>query len=243
MKNVVLCIAGCLTCFLIVAFTEGTNPDRDVSFYETNLVCGAAHDIGCGTRAKPILADFMEHEEVEEAWLNHAGTVIAVVWKKELSKGKEEIVSMVFANHDLAFLEVTGVDKAGQLASFEEGKWYKGNDVDQLSDIEAGRIADQLTSWLDSELDVDDETKDQIHEAFETYVNKELKAITDANVINQTSYWKRWERELTAIGREYIGDDMPQVQIVSSSSGEECTTGKSCCTKEGSKDCCKKKGT
>jgi len=79
----------------------------NISFYETNLVCRAASDIRCGTRAKPILADYKQHEFVKEAWLNHAGTVIGVVWEKNLTA-----IGMEYIGDDMPEVEI--VSKSGQ---------------------------------------------------------------------------------------------------------------------------------
>src|SRR6267154_1451094 len=60
------------------------DPGR-VSFYEVPLVCPAAPQIGCGSAAKPLLLELERSDVVSEAWLNRAGTIMAIVWS-ELSK-------------------------------------------------------------------------------------------------------------------------------------------------------------
>ena len=40
------------------------------SFYETPLVCNAAPEIGCGSRAKPALLQLEKNPAIKEAWLN-----------------------------------------------------------------------------------------------------------------------------------------------------------------------------
>jgi hypothetical protein len=52
----------------------------NVSFYKVPLVCPAAPHIGCGSASKPLLLGLEHSEVVSEAWLNRAGTVMAVVW-------------------------------------------------------------------------------------------------------------------------------------------------------------------
>src|SRR5688572_33421877 len=52
-----------------------------ITFYETPLVCNAAPEIGCGSRAKPALLELEKNPAVAEAWLNRPGTVIAIAWK------------------------------------------------------------------------------------------------------------------------------------------------------------------
>src|SRR3989441_12521464 len=60
----------------------GVAADR-VSVFKAPLVCPAAPQIGCGSASKPILLDLERQPGVLEAWLNRAGTIIAVVWKPE----------------------------------------------------------------------------------------------------------------------------------------------------------------
>src|SRR5207249_11618195 len=54
-----------------------------ISVFKAPLVCPAAPQIGCGSASKPILLDLERQAGVHEAWLNRAGTIIAVVWKPE----------------------------------------------------------------------------------------------------------------------------------------------------------------
>src|SRR5439155_3012835 len=59
-----------------------TTPDR-ISLFKVSLQCPAAPQIGCGSASKPILLDLERQPGVIEAWLNRAGTMIAVVWKPD----------------------------------------------------------------------------------------------------------------------------------------------------------------
>lgn len=55
-------------------------PDR-IDFYQVSLRCRAAPGLGCGSRAKPLLLELERNPAVAEAWLNRAGTLVAVVRK------------------------------------------------------------------------------------------------------------------------------------------------------------------
>src|SRR5215831_5535476 len=55
----------------------------DVSFYKVPLVCPAAPHIGCGSASKPLLVELERSGVVAEAWLNRAGTVMAIVWSAQ----------------------------------------------------------------------------------------------------------------------------------------------------------------
>src|SRR5436305_7405503 len=53
-----------------------------LSFYEVPLVCPAAPQIGCGSASKPLLLELERSDVVCQAWLNRAGTIMAIVWSE-----------------------------------------------------------------------------------------------------------------------------------------------------------------
>src|SRR5438045_3886115 len=55
---------------------------KGVTFYEVGLVCHAAPQIGCGSQAKPVLILLGRDPHVAGAWLNEAGTRLAIGWKQ-----------------------------------------------------------------------------------------------------------------------------------------------------------------
>src|SRR5712664_4514226 len=84
---------------LYAPFTNGAEDaaavtaDR-ISVFKVPLVCPAAPQIGCGSASKPILLDLEKQPGVLEAWLNRAGTRIAVVWKRESdSEARRKVVA------------------------------------------------------------------------------------------------------------------------------------------------------
>jgi len=50
-----------------------------VSFYEVPLACPAARGLGCGSAAKPVLQALEKKHSIQEAWLDHPGTILAIV--------------------------------------------------------------------------------------------------------------------------------------------------------------------
>jgi hypothetical protein len=74
-----------------------------ITFYDVPLVCGAAPAIGCGSRAKPLLMDLEQRTAIKEAWLNRAGTIVAIVWSgpartEEVAKpGLRKLLSFCYA--------------------------------------------------------------------------------------------------------------------------------------------------
>ncbi len=54
-----------------------------VSIFKVSLQCPAAPRISCGSASKPVLLALEREPAVAEAWLNRAGTLLAVVWKSQ----------------------------------------------------------------------------------------------------------------------------------------------------------------
>lgn len=79
------------------------------SFYAVPLVCRAAPEIGCGSRAKPILQELRQHRAVSEARLNRPGTVIAVIWAKDSTPAaRAEAITITEKKGNLPMLELNG---------------------------------------------------------------------------------------------------------------------------------------
>ena len=75
-----------------------------------------------------------------EAWLNRAGTRIAVVWKPDSDTETRRNVATDL-QEDRA-TELDGKLRDETVADFLSGRgWYRGADVDRLSEEEAGVIA------------------------------------------------------------------------------------------------------
>src|SRR5438128_3380487 len=68
---------------LYAPLASAAAPADRISVFKAPLVCPAARQIGCGSASKPILLDLEQQPGVLEAWLNRAGTIIAVVWKPD----------------------------------------------------------------------------------------------------------------------------------------------------------------
>jgi copper chaperone CopZ len=120
---------------------RGISMDR-ISLFEVSLQCPAAPQIGCGTASKPILLQLEQEPGVTEAWLNRAGTEIAVVWKHEAETAARRNVAAKLTDDAK---EVQGEARDEAVKSFLSGKgWYRGADVDRLSEEEAGIIAARL---------------------------------------------------------------------------------------------------
>src|SRR6516162_9320562 len=72
-------------------------------FYDVHLACDAAPAIGCGSRAKPLLMDLERQAAIEEAWLNRAGTIVAIVWRDRARM--EEVGKPIFERHEVQYAE------------------------------------------------------------------------------------------------------------------------------------------
>jgi hypothetical protein len=118
---------------------------RGVCFYSAPLVCEAVPQIGCGCRAKPVLARLDGQSDIERAWLHRRGAVIAVEWRRELDIDQQlDILRAAFgAGSEIA--PVPATPSLELLTTFPDPQhWYRRESVDQLSQEEAHTIAARL---------------------------------------------------------------------------------------------------
>jgi hypothetical protein len=147
-----------------------------ISFYTVPLVCGAAPEIGCGSRAKPILRELERNPAVGEAWLNRPGTVIAVLWAKDSSvTERAEAIAATAKTSDLSILEVSDDQRKTALKEFKvKANWYRSSEVDRLSEEEADIIAARLVRRVEAKISLSREQAEALRKAlakaFKNYV-------------------------------------------------------------------------
>lgn len=141
--------------------------DQTITFYDALLVCGAAPSIGCGSRAKPLLLDLERHPAIKEAWLNRAGTIVAIVWRDQALT--EEVSNPIFERHEIQYTE------RGDTGSFlpEQG-WSRGAEVDRLSLEEAQEIAETSVASVAKKRLISAEESAHIKSEIEAHFRDEL---------------------------------------------------------------------
>jgi hypothetical protein len=146
-------------CFLSPALAAGADTGaakKNVNVYQVPWVCPAAQQIGCGSHAKPVLLELEKNPGVSEAWLNRKGTVVAVVWRPDANRKARSEAEKTLKEHQGSRLG--GKKGAKALADFESGKgWYRGAEVDRLSEEEAGVIAARWVRRLRAKSTLTDE--------------------------------------------------------------------------------------
>jgi copper chaperone CopZ len=126
------------------------SPQR-VSVFETPLGCWAVEGLGCGSLSKPVLAALEEDTRIAEAWLNRAGTLLAVVWEESAAAAPwVETVEEVFEERGLAARPLEGPEREKVLTDFLGGpEWYRGTEVDRVSEEEARVVAARLVRRIE----------------------------------------------------------------------------------------------
>jgi|SRR5579859_4190495 len=157
------------------AVTKTINPER-VSFYEVPLVCPAAPQIGCSSASKPLLLELEHNGAASEAWLNRAGTVLAVVWPEQSPPGRRsQALEAALKARQLSAKELAGDARQTALKDFQSGAgWYRGADVDRLSEEEAGIIAARLTARIREKVTVTDEQARTLQTEFTSALKQKL---------------------------------------------------------------------
>src|SRR5438067_6813284 len=176
--------------------TAAVTADR-VSVFKAPLVCPAAPQIGCGSASKPILLDLEKQPGVLEAWLNRAGTRIAVVWKPESdAETRRKVVAELKEDHAT---ELDGKPRDEAVNDFLSGKgWYRGADVDRLSEEEPDVIAARLVRRVQAKPALAKGKAEGLQRALGDAYRQRL-----TNKISREQELSRFQD----IGREYLAKD------------------------------------
>ncbi len=216
-----------------------------ISFYEVPLVCGAAPDIGCGSRVKPLFIDTEKISEIKESWLNRPGTVIGIIWDGSMSNeaDREKIIQPLFEKHTIDASLITDVSQIKELSAGLKGKekWYKGMDVDQLSIEESGRIAESVVKDAKDANLLNEEESRKIKGDIEAYFKNELVQVRTYDNLKSEETQGRWFKDIYDIVVKHVGKERAnKIKNFYYGNGEaeeepcckEDKKDKSCCSKE-----------
>ena len=199
--HLIATLAGGLLCAPLASGTDNVttlSADR-VSVFKAPLVCPAAPQIGCGGASKPILLDLEKQAGVAEAWLNRAGTRIAVVWKPDADAGSRRKVVAELKEDRVT--ELDGRPREDAVNDFLSGKgWYHGADVDRLSEEEADIIAARLVRWVHAKSALTKEKAEALQHAFSNTLRQDLTGKNTA------------PKRLEDVARDYL--DQEQIKIL-----------------------------
>jgi hypothetical protein len=167
-----MCAAACAPFAVSAENAVSVTADR-VSVFKVPLVCPAAPQIGCGSASKPILLDLEKQPGVAEAWLNRAGTIIAVVWTSDSdSETRRKIVADLKEDHGI---EIEGKPREDAVKDFLYAKgWYRGADVDRLSEEEAAIIAARWVRRVEAKTPLAKDKAEGLQRALADSLSKEL---------------------------------------------------------------------
>lgn len=191
--------------------------DTDISFFKVPLVCNAAPSIGCGSRAKPVLIGFEESENVEEAWLNRTGTLIAVVWKEGVDVStKKDIANTIFKEHELNVEEVVLEEYASVSASFGKGDdWLRKNDVDELSREEASIFAKRITTTIKESTDLSEADLKKIEQKISDDIYNLFVNYDSLDRLGNPNSYKSILKDVITFGNDLAGKDvMPSLETL-----------------------------
>ena len=172
MKTFVL-IAALLPRLVLANDNKIQAEEKRISLYQANLVCPAAPQIGCGSAAKPILLELERDPHVSEAWLNRAGTIIAVIWKGTPPRKRAKLIHE--ALDESTVHELKGNARAEAIKTFLVGRgWYRGAEVDRLSEEEAALNAAKLLGKIRELISIKETTTSALAREFTAVLARKL---------------------------------------------------------------------
>ncbi len=181
--------------------TRNVRTDQ-ITFYEVPLACPAARGLGCGSAAKPVLSALEKRKTIQEAWLDHAGTTLAIVWKTGTKAGtRTSEVQSLADDRGISLHELAGERRNETLKSFaSRNGWYRGAEVDRLSEEEAGVIVDRLMRRAAVKEPTIREKAEALRSALTKVIREQLIGCTS------TQCREDCHKKLTEIARQNLND-------------------------------------
>jgi hypothetical protein len=181
-------------------------PDS-VSLFQVPLRCPAAPEIACGSRARPILLALEGESGISEAWVNGIGTELAVVGTENSSpesRAKTVVVLLESVFGENSATEIQDQARERGLESFLSGSgWYRGAQVDSLSEVEAGIIAARLLRRLHGRVTLSDTTAKTLEIAFiEAFKRRFIRRAGQA----KPTEGSRFEDDLLSAARTHLDE-------------------------------------
>ncbi len=181
----------------------------ETTFYRIPLVCEAAPQIGCGCRAKPVLAALEREPNVVGAWLSRSGSVLAVEWRNAIAVGhKLQIVAAALGRE--AHVEQVIDDR--ELRALHEllgstQDWFRAGDVHRLSIEEAGVIARRIAQRLASALRIEPQQLANFESTLSAACSQVLRYEAAASQVWRTERLRQavHEAATVALGQEALG--------------------------------------
>lgn len=123
-----------------------------VTLFQVPLMCPAVKGLGCGGKARPFMADLEKQPEIAEAWLNHPGTLLAVVWREPQKRSHAaSVVGSLFQTKGLSVAALEGTALNDELQDFAvRARWYRGQDVNKLSEQEGAAFAERMAKRVEA---------------------------------------------------------------------------------------------
>lgn len=128
-----------------------TNADSlaNMAFYQVALKCPAAPAIACGSGSKPVLTDLESAAEIAGVWLHRSGTVLAIQWQPAtLASQRVAVVNGVFAANATVGALPAPLQPEARNPLGDPKEWYASDQLDNLTQEEAGIIAHRLLHRL-----------------------------------------------------------------------------------------------
>lgn len=233
-----------VTIALIFNSCKNKTISGNISFYKVPLVCGAAPDIGCGSRIKPFFLDTEKENQIKESWTNRQGTILAIVWNETSDIDKREsIIQTLFKKNNIDAELISDDAEITKLTASLKGKdkWYKGMDVDQLSLEEAGVIADEMVTFGKVKSLINAQQADSIKTEIENYFKSELVKVRTLDELGSLATREKWRTDVGVIVSKYISKEKTvELSDAYLKYRAEIEKNQESCCKEDKKDCCEK---
>lgn len=135
-----------------------------IGIYPVPLHCPLVKGLGCGSESKSIMTRLEAHPTLAGAWLDHGGTLLAVLWKDGVSENERAAaMAAAFAKSAVPTL-LSGEQRDAALRDFLSGTgWHRTNALDELSAEEAKIVATRWVGKITAIIPLPEKARDALH--------------------------------------------------------------------------------
>lgn len=185
------------------------NSNNNITYYSVGLVCNAAPDIGCGSRAKPVLKELDKEENIEKSFLNRKGTLLKLIWKNDVETEQAfALVNSIFKANDIS----VSVTSPEDLINPETREWLDQEGLYLLSREEAGIIASQLIDNFKSKSDLSKEQETRLRKDIEELFYDFFLNFETSDQLSDSASYKKIRLKIVDRSSNYIDkENIPSV--------------------------------
>lgn len=179
---------------------------NNIKFYEVDLVCNVATNIGCGSRSKPILLKLQNENSIREVKLNRKGNTLVIQWNNQDITSRSLIIASIFSKYNVVIKECNADVQNMQMRFFlnDNKNWLDAAHIDELSREEASEVAKQLISVYEKNASLTSRQKTKLRKDIVAIFYDFFLHFESMDQLSDTKHYKTLISQVIKLSKNYL---------------------------------------